>query len=117
MNLYFVHRQDYLRNQENKKLGVEFKKVDFPDNQHLVLPDFSYRGYPQLSLACKDVRLKKFLYLIIYDKSFSQNYQYGNMIFCFHMKMKKVVCLQIVLLLLLLNFIHFKIYRIIQIGV
>ncbi len=52
---FFVIRHDYLLDHNNQKLGVEFKKINFPNNEDFVLPDFSYVGYPQLSLASKDV--------------------------------------------------------------
>jgi hypothetical protein len=53
--VYFCNRYDFLRDQENRRLGVEFKIIAHPSSQDFVLPDFSYEGYPQLTLACKDV--------------------------------------------------------------
>jgi hypothetical protein len=53
--MFFFHRHDYLLNNEKENFGVDFKKVLFPSDQEFVLPEFSYSGYPQVSLASKDV--------------------------------------------------------------
>jgi hypothetical protein len=52
----FIDRYDYLHNPDQQNFGVEFRKIVFPNNQDFALPEFSYFGYPQLSLACRDVR-------------------------------------------------------------
>jgi hypothetical protein len=36
-------------------LGIEFKKINVPTAQDFALPDYSYSGYPQTSLASKEV--------------------------------------------------------------
>jgi hypothetical protein len=54
----FINRQDYLLDQNNQNLGVDFKKIAFPNEQDFILPEYSYVGYPQLSLASKTVCLK-----------------------------------------------------------
>jgi hypothetical protein len=51
----FIDRLDYLHNPDQQQIGVEFRKIVFPNNQDFVLPEFSYFGYPQLSLACRYV--------------------------------------------------------------
>jgi hypothetical protein len=50
----FISRSDYLLNPD-QNFGVEFRKIVFPNNQDFALPEFSEFGYPQLSLACRDV--------------------------------------------------------------
>ena len=51
----FINRHDYLLDPNNSQLGVEFKKILFPNSQDFVLQEFFFAGYPQLSLASKEV--------------------------------------------------------------
>jgi hypothetical protein len=36
-------------------LGIDFKKISIPTAEDFALPDYSYNGYPQTSLASKEV--------------------------------------------------------------
>jgi len=60
-----LFRHDYIRNLDNPKLGIEFKKINVPTAQDFSLPDYSHSGYPQTSLASKEVYL-----LFIKNKDF-----------------------------------------------
>ena len=51
--LYFRH--DYLRNLSNGQLGIDFRKINVPTAEDFALPTFSFAGYPQTSLASKEV--------------------------------------------------------------
>jgi hypothetical protein len=48
-------RHDYIRNLDNPRLGIDFKKINFPTAEDFTLADFSLSGYPQTSLASKEV--------------------------------------------------------------
>jgi hypothetical protein len=51
----YIFRHDYLRNLNNPKMGIEFKKLYIPSAADFNLPDYSFSGYPQTSLASKEV--------------------------------------------------------------
>jgi len=55
--ILILFRHDYIRNLDNPKLGIEFKKINIPSAQDFALPDYSHSGYPQTSLASKEVYL------------------------------------------------------------
>jgi hypothetical protein len=61
-----MNRHDYLLNQTNRKLGVEFQKIFIPNNQDFIVPEYSYIGYPHVSLASKDVCLNSLDFISIY---------------------------------------------------
>ena len=55
VNFIYFFRHEYIRNLDNPKLGIDFKRIEIPSAQDFSLPDFSITGYPQTSLASKEV--------------------------------------------------------------
>ncbi|CAF4222125.1 unnamed protein product [Rotaria sp. Silwood2] len=51
------YKQNDLLDQGNENHGIYFKVIDDPSEQDFVLPEFSYDGYPQLSLPSKRPKL------------------------------------------------------------
>ncbi|CAF3995478.1 unnamed protein product [Rotaria sp. Silwood2] len=51
------YKQNDLLDQGNENHGIYFKVIDDPGEQDFVLPEFSYDGYPQLSLPSKRPKL------------------------------------------------------------
>ncbi len=50
-----LFRHEYIRNLDNQELGIDFKKISVPSADDFKVPDYSYLGYPQTSLASKEV--------------------------------------------------------------
>ncbi|CAF3501562.1 unnamed protein product [Rotaria socialis] len=48
-----AYRQNYLLNHNTERHGIEFKPIVGASRQDLLLPEYSYDGYPQVSLASK----------------------------------------------------------------
>ena len=52
---YKTYKFEYLRDQTVQKLGIEFTKIIYPNQQDFVVPEFAFTGYPQVSLASRIV--------------------------------------------------------------
>ena len=44
-------------------MGIQFKTIDAPNPQEFPLPEYSFAGFPQTSLASRKVRWKIFVRL------------------------------------------------------
>lgn len=58
MMVISLFRHEYIRNLDNRELGIDFKRVTVPTNEDFRLPDYSFGGYPQTSLASKEVPIQ-----------------------------------------------------------
>jgi hypothetical protein len=66
IDLHFF-RHDYLRSLDNPRLGIDFKKLEIPNAQDFTISDYSFSGYPQTSLASKEVLLISFeIFFFVY---------------------------------------------------
>ncbi|CAF4098028.1 unnamed protein product [Rotaria sp. Silwood2] len=72
---YETYKHDYLRNLDNPKLGIDFKKINIPTAQDFAIADYSFTGYPQTSLASKESKLPTWMH----DYLFSHEHEKDNM--------------------------------------
>ncbi|CAF1959019.1 unnamed protein product [Rotaria magnacalcarata] len=72
---YESYKHEFLRNLDNPKLGIDFKKILIPTAQDFALPNYSFTGYPQTSLASKESKIPTWLH----DYLFSHENEKDNM--------------------------------------
>ncbi|CAF1083815.1 unnamed protein product [Rotaria sordida] len=72
---YKFYKQNYLPDQRSENHGIKFTAIEDPAEQDFVLPEFSFDGYPQLSLASKRSKLP----IWKHDFLFSHDIEKDNM--------------------------------------
>ncbi len=50
-----IFRHDYLRHPDNSYMGINFKQITLPSAQDFNIAQYTFSGYPQVSLASKEV--------------------------------------------------------------
>ncbi|CAF1270425.1 unnamed protein product [Rotaria sordida] len=75
---YETYKHDYLRNLDNPKLGIDFKKINIPTAQDFSIPDYSFTGYPQTSLASKESKLPTWMHNYLFSHEHEKDNMFSN---------------------------------------
>ncbi|CAF3623238.1 unnamed protein product [Rotaria sp. Silwood1] len=75
---YETYKHDYLRNLDNPKLGIDFKKIYVPTAQDFAVSDYSFTGYPQTSLASKESKLPTWMHNYLFSHEHEKDNMFSN---------------------------------------